>query len=67
MDGQANRKQQHRTLASQPAAVAHVGAPSFGALEEPAAHGAPPVASVAGARRSRLERMLLAARQMQQH
>lgn len=66
MDGSGNSKKKQRTLASQPAAAAHVGAHAAMAI------GTPVVASAqrcdgAGPPRTRLERILLAARQMQQH
>lgn len=69
MDGTANQKNHHRTLAAQPAAAAHVGASVIGGIDTAATHVGDPAAIGAGstARRSRLERMLLAARQMQQH
>lgn len=67
MDGSAYRENEHRTLASQPAAAAHVGATVTAVPDAPAMREGERGAIGGAARRTRLERMLLAARQMQQH
>ena len=66
MDATANYQHKPRTLASQPAAAAYVGAPATGTITAPGQHGADPIARDVRTTRTRLERMLLAAQQMQQ-
>jgi hypothetical protein len=67
MDGSGHTKKKQRTLAAQPAAAAHVGAHATVAVGLHGLAAAQRSDSGGGMQRTRLERILLAARQMQQH
>ncbi len=66
MDASVNHDKMQRTLASQPAAAEHFRGQILETAMAPEATRIAAVAIVGGVPRSRLERVLLAARQMQQ-
>jgi hypothetical protein len=66
MDGSGHYENKPRTLAAQPAAAAEFGGQAAGVIAAPPLDDAESIAADSSVPRTRLERLLIAARQMQQ-